>query len=159
MTITITDCENLVLDSPWLVEWKNDYPNHDFNLTLRQSLNGGTTEEIMITVDKLLEVSPYSYLATVEQGVYSWTLVKTDILTGDKEEDFLCYFNECDLNCELAENLSMGCATTHRLLTFLRAINDCNVCDCKYANIAYNLLLKQTKVTPINNTTNDCGCN
>lgn len=159
MTITITDCNNLVIDSEWFETFWDNYPNNLYRLSLTYSYNGAEPVTVDLDNTNLLNLTPFSHLFTADQGVYAFTITRTEIATENKETDFKCFFNECDLNCELAENLATGCETTHRLITYLRAINDCNKCDCKYANLAYSALVRQTGVTPLNIVSNDCNCN
>lgn len=159
MTATVQDCENILINSPYFETWWTNYPVNLYSLVLEVTHNGGEKELITLDQTNLSNQAPYEYTHSAQEGVYSFKLIRTEIATGNFTEDFQCLFNECDLACELAENLSTGCETTHRLITFLRAINLCNQCDCKYANIAYAALTRHKTISPLKNNSDDCGCN
>ena len=147
MIITSLSCEELSISSSYLTSWFTGYPASG-NLYLTITYN---YEDPVITEIKQSDVivaPTFTINIPVKQGVYSFELKWVDS-SGDIHYDTKCFFNECDLACTLAKELSSGCKITHRFYTFLKAINNCPTCDCNYANQAYSNIL---------NIDNPCNC-
>lgn len=156
MIITSTECNIISITSPWFFEWLSEFPNNSFTLKLKINHNS-EVRELELNQLNINSQDPYNVNLTTGEGVYSLELIREE--NNIFETDYKCYFQECDLACEVAESLSKGCKSTFRYLQFLRSINLCDECKCKYAFTAYDALKNNLKKPILNDTFNDCGCN
>lgn len=157
MTITYTDCSDLVITSTNL-----NLDNQSVTLAIKincekeYAINVPVDAEDYTVVPEDIEMKDF-----ITDGIYGFTLtiVQEDGTTVIETE---CKFIDCVSSCTMVETFSnpSGCSDCLlKTLAFnaLKVAEDCTTCNCNTMCTLFNTVFSKDCVTTTTNVTN-CGC-
>lgn len=166
ITDVTSDCITLRLTSTLLDDWiALDGDPDQPTLTLTYTYNCG--DDTSLTVDNTTVDLINGWMdltkdelgsdddTTIRNGIFFFTLKSVDPVTTDISYEYLCYFVNCSVACDIIEylgsNLDSPIYAYYQVLTHL---NTCTECPCSYACTIYDYMVALLQ----EENTSDCGC-